>query len=184
MFASSLGAEHAQGTGQVVGLHELEQLLNGLDADVLSLRAAFHMENLLLAVPMIQGQKMNGSAIKADLKYPMIACTDIAERAARRLLEGFTGHTGETVLGPEDRSMSEATRTLGEALGIPDVPYVEFPPESFKVALQGTGLSEEFASLLVESHLAINDGLIVAERTAENTTSTSLDEFLKGALGH
>jgi uncharacterized protein YbjT (DUF2867 family) len=183
VFASSLGAEHAQGTGQVVGLHQLEELLSGLDADVLALRAAFHMENLLGSIPMIQGQKMNGGVVKADLKYPLIACADIAERAAQRLLQGgFTGHSVETVLGPEDRSMSEATRALGEALGIPGVPYVEFPPEGVKAALQGIGWSEEFASLLVESQIAINEGLITAERTAENTTPTSLEEFLRGAL--
>jgi uncharacterized protein YbjT (DUF2867 family) len=183
VFASSLGAEHALGTGQIVGLHKLEELLSGLDANVLALRAAFHMENLLGSIPMIQGQKMNGGAVKADLKYPLIACADIAERAARRLLEGgFTGHSVETVVGPEDRSMSEATRALGEALGIPDVPYVEFPPEGLKAALQGMGWSEEFASLLVESQIAINKGLIGAERTAESTTPTSLEEFLKAAL--
>jgi uncharacterized protein YbjT (DUF2867 family) len=182
VFASSLGAEHAQGTGQVVGLHELEELLSGLDANVIALRAAFHMENLLGSVPMIQEQKMNGGVVKADLRYPLIACADIAERAAQRLLEGFAGHAVETVLGPGDRSMSEATRALGEALGMPDVPYVEFPPEGVKAALQGMGWSEEFASLLVESQQAINDGRIGAERTPKNTTPTSLEDFLKEAL--
>jgi uncharacterized protein YbjT (DUF2867 family) len=182
VFASSLGAEHAQGTGQIVGLHELEELLSGLDANMIALRAAFHMENLLANIPMIQGQKMSGGVVKADLQYPWVACADIAERAAQRLLEGFTGHAVETVLGPEDRSMSEATRALGEALGMPDVPYVEFPPEGVKAALQGMGLSEEFASLLVESQVAINDGRIGAERTAENTTPTSLEVFLRGVL--
>jgi uncharacterized protein YbjT (DUF2867 family) len=183
-MASSLGAEHSAGVGQVVGLHELEELLNGLDANVLALRAAFHMENFLGSVPMIQQQKMNGSAVKAELKFPMVACMDIAECAAQRLLEPtFTGHTVETVLGPEDRTMTEATRALGNALGMPDVPYVEFPPEGVKAALQGIGWSEEFASLLVESQLAINEGRMTAgERTPENTTPTTLEEFLKTTL--
>ena len=184
VMASSLGAEHSAGVGQVVGLHELEELLNGLDANVLALRAAFHMENFLGSVPMIQQQKMNGSAVKAELKFPMVACMDIAECAAQRLLEPtFTGHTVETVLGPEDRTMTEATRALGNALGMPDVPYVEFPPEGVKAALQGIGWSEEFASLLVESQLAINEGRMTAgERTPENTTPTTLEEFLKTTL--
>jgi hypothetical protein len=53
---------------------------------------------------------------------------DIAERAARHLHDrDFTGHTVETILSPEDVSMNEATRALGAALGIPDLPYVEFP---------------------------------------------------------
>ncbi len=182
---SSLGADRDRGVGQVVGLHELEELLFGLeDANVLSLRAAWHMENLLVALPMVKEQKMNGSAVKGDLRLSMIATVDIAERAARHLLHrDFTGHTVQTVLGPEDRSMSEATQALGEALGIPDVPYVEFPPEDVKAALQGIGMSEEFASLLVESQIAINENRIAGgERTTENTTPTRLEEFLTGAL--
>src|SRR6266496_3470287 len=133
VFLSSLGADRDRGVGQVVGLHELEELLFGLeDANVLSLRAARHL-----------------------------------------LRRDFTGHTVRTILGPEDRSMADATRALGAALGIPDLPYVEFPPEGVKAALQGMGMSEEFASLLVESQIAINDGRITSgERTTENTTPT------------
>jgi uncharacterized protein YbjT (DUF2867 family) len=62
VFASSIGAEKDRGTGPVTGLHELEELLFGLEgADVLLLRAAPHMEqNLLASIPVIQEQKMNG----------------------------------------------------------------------------------------------------------------------------
>jgi uncharacterized protein YbjT (DUF2867 family) len=183
---SSLGAHRDSGVGQVAGLHELEELLFRLQgASVLSLRAAWHMENLLAAVPMVREQKMNGSAIRGDLPFPMIATVDIAERAATRLRRrDFSGHTVETILGPEDRSMEEATRALGDALGIPDLPYVQFPPEGVKAALQGIGMSEEFASLLVESQVAINEGRILEglERTPESTTPTTLEEFLRGAL--
>ncbi len=83
------------------------------------------MENLLAAVPMVQEQKMNGSAIRGDLPFPMIACVDIAERAATHLLHReFASHSVETILGPKDVSMEEATRKLGAALGIPDLPNV------------------------------------------------------------
>jgi uncharacterized protein YbjT (DUF2867 family) len=187
VLASSVGAHQERGVGQIGGLHELEELLFGLeDANVLSLRAGWHMENLLAAVPMVQAQKLNGSAIRGDLRFPMIACVDIAERAAEHLLRrDFTGHTVEALLGPEDRSMQEATRALGEALGIQDLPYLELPPEGVKAALQGSGMSEEFASLLVDSQIALNQGRILegVERTPDSTTPTRLEAFLKEALG-
>jgi uncharacterized protein YbjT (DUF2867 family) len=186
VLASSIGANRDQGVGMVAGLHELEDLLFELeDANVLSLRAAWHMENLLASLPMIQQQKTNGSAIKADHRFPMIATVDIAERAAKHLIRReFTGHTIETILGPEDRSMSEATRALGAALGNPDLPYVEFPPEGVKAALQGIGMSEEVASQIVELQMAINENRMMDEvhRTAESTTPTRLEDFLKAAL--
>ena len=186
VLASSLGAEKDRGVGPIAGLHELEELLFGLEeANVLSLRAAWHFENLLASLPMIRGQKINGGAVKGDHKFPMMATVDIAERAAQHLLHrDFTGHSVETVLGPEDVTMREATSALGAALGIPDLPYVEFPPEGVKAALQGAGMAEEVASLIVESQIAINENRVMdeVERTAESTTPTRLEDFLKGAL--
>ncbi len=186
VMASSIGADRDRGLGPINGLHELEELLFGLeDANVLALRAAWHMENLLASLPMIQGQGVNGGAIRGDHAYPMIATVDIAERAARHLLDrDFTGHTVETILGPQDVTMNEATRVLGAALGKPDLPYVEFPPEGVKAALQGIGMSEEFASLLVESQIAINEDRVLddAGRASATTTPTGLEEFLRGAL--
>jgi uncharacterized protein YbjT (DUF2867 family) len=186
VMASSIGADRDRGVGPVAGLNELEGLLFELEgANVLSLRAAWHMENLMLSIPLIQQQKVNGSAVKGDHEFPMIATVDIAERAAPHLLRrDFTGYSVETILGPEDVTMNGATRALGAALGIPDLAYVEFPPEGVKAALQGSGMSEEFASLLVESQIAINEDRVMDEvrRTPESTTPTRLEEFLKNAL--
>lgn len=186
VLASSVGAHREQGVGQVAGLHELEELVFALaGANVLALRAAWHMENLFAAVPMVREQQINASAIDGDLRFPMIATVDIAERAATHLLRrDFSGHMVETVLGPEDRSLEEATRALGDALGIPGLPYVQFPPEGVKAALQGIGMSEDFASLLVESQIALNAGRILegVERTVETNTPTRLEDFLEEAL--
>jgi uncharacterized protein YbjT (DUF2867 family) len=186
VMASSFGADRDRGVGPISGLHELEELLFGIeDANVLSIRQGWHMENLLAAIPMIQEQKINGTAIKGDHPFPMMATVDAAERAARRLSRrDFTGHTVETVLGPEDRTMNEATRVLGDVLGIPELPYVEFPPEGMKAALQGIGMSEEFASQLVEMQTAINEDRLLdeVERTEQSTSPTTLEEFLRNAL--
>jgi uncharacterized protein YbjT (DUF2867 family) len=186
VLASSIGANRDRGVGPVAGLHEIEELLFGLEGtNVLSLRAAWHMENLLASLPMIQNHTINGSAIRGDHRFPMIATVDVAERAAQHLLHSdFAGHTVEAILGPEDVSMNEVTRALGAALGIPDLPYVEFPPEGVKMALQGIGMSEEAASLVVESQIAINEDRVLdgVERTAETTTPTRLDAFLRGAM--
>jgi len=45
-------------------------------------------------------------------------------------------------------------------------------------------MSEEFASLLVESQIAINEDRVLdgVERTAETSTPTRLDAFLRGVL--
>jgi uncharacterized protein YbjT (DUF2867 family) len=183
---SSIGADRDGGVGPVAGLHELERLLFELDnANVLALRAAWHMENLLASVPLIQSQGINGSAIKGDHKFPMIATVDVAREAAERLIRrDFVGHGSKTLLGPEDVSMNDATGALGAVLGLSDLPYVEFPPEGVKGTLLGAGMSEEAASLLVESQIAINEDRVMDEvrPTADETTPTRLEEFLRDAL--
>jgi uncharacterized protein YbjT (DUF2867 family) len=187
VMASSLGAEREQGVGPVNGLHELEGLLFGLEnTHVLSNRAALHMEqNLLPAIPVIQTHKFNATALRADLKFPLIATADVAEQAASHLIRrDFAGHNIETALGPQDVTMEEATRAIGDAIGVPDVRYVQLTAEEAKAALQGVGMSEEFASLLVEAQIAVNEGLFdEVVRTPESTTPTTIQDFLKGALG-
>ena len=183
---STVGAGPADPVGPPAGMRELEQRLARLqDRNLLVLRSAFYMENLLAALPLIQSQGVNGAAIDGDLPIPMIATQDVAAEAAARLLRrDFTGHQVKQLLGPEDVSMRAATRAIGERLGLPDLPYVQFPPDGVKGALAGAGMSEEVASLMVEMQLAINQGKPFGEvrRTAGSTTPTTLEAFLKEAL--
>jgi uncharacterized protein YbjT (DUF2867 family) len=183
---STVGAGQVDVVGPPAGLRELEQRLARLrDRDLLLLRSSFYMENLLAALPMIQSQGVNGSAIDGDLPIPMVATQDVAAEAAARLLRGdVTGHQVKQLLGPEDVTMRAATRAIGERLGLPELPYVQFPPDGVRAALAGAGMSAEAAALMVEMQLAMNRGrkFAGARRTAEATTPTTLEAFLKEAL--
>ena len=115
----------------------------------------------------------------------MIATQDVGRAAAERLVRrDFTGHQVKMLLGPEDVSMREATRAMGSLLGLPELPYVEFPPADMKGALLAAGMSEEAASLIVDMQLALNEGRPFddVQRTAKATTPTRLKEYLKNAL--
>jgi len=80
--------------------------------------------------------------------------------------------------------MAEATRAIGVRLGLPDLPYVEFPPDGVKASLVGAGMSEEAAGLVVDVQLAFNEGRYFdgVHRTAASTTPTRLEDFLATAL--
>lgn len=183
---STVGADRSDAAGPPAGLREYEQMLFDLeDTNVLVLRSASYMDNLLSNMPLIQSQHINGSAIAGDLKFPMIATQDVAREAAERLVRrDFTGHGAKMLLGPEDVSMREATRAIGSVLSMPELPYVEFSPGDMKGALIGAGMSEEAASLIVDMQLAVNEGRLFDgfTRTAETTTPTELEDFLQNAL--
>ena len=183
---STVAAGDAGASGPAAGLRELERGLSGLpDRSVLVLRSPFYMENLLAGIPLIQAQGINGSAIDADLELPMIATGDVAAEAAGRLLgRDFSGHRVKLLVGPEDVSLRAATRALGQRLGLPDLAYVQFPPDGVRAALRGAGMSEEGAAQMVELQLALNrSGPFSAVRAAADAVApTRLAAFLEDAL--
>jgi uncharacterized protein YbjT (DUF2867 family) len=181
---STVGADLSDAPGPPGGLYGFERDLGELETNVLVLRSAY-MDYLLASVPMIQEQKVNGSAVKANVRFPVVATLDVAREASDRLRRrDFAGHEVKLLLGPEDITMAEATRAIGARLGMPDLSYVEFPPDGVKESLVGVGISEEVAGLLVDLQLALNERRYfeAVHRTPESTTPTRLEDFLATAL--
>jgi hypothetical protein len=52
-----------------------------------------------------------------------------------------------------------------------------FPYDEAEKGLMSSGLSPDMSRLYVEMTKALNDGRIIAKRTAENTTPTSFEVF-------
>lgn len=180
---SSVGAHLSEGTGPILGLRDFEAKIERLrDAGAVHLRPAYFMENHLWSIPVIRGQGVNGSPVRPDVPLPMVATKDIADAAARLLLEeSFTGHAVRYLLGPRDLTMSEATRILGETIGNPGLGYVQFPEEEARKAMAGMGMSGSAIEAMLEMQRGFNAGKIrpTRERSAENTTPTPLEEFAK-----
>jgi uncharacterized protein YbjT (DUF2867 family) len=176
---SSVGAELTEATGPIVGLHRQEERLNKINGlNVLHLRAAFFMENQLMNIDLIHSRGVNGSAIRGDIKFPMIATKDIAAFAAERLMKcDFTGSSIRYLLGQRDLSMIDATEIIGRKINNPSLVYVMFPYDEAEKGFMSAGLSPDMSRLYVEMAKAFNDGRIIAKRTAENTTPTSYEVF-------
>ncbi len=177
---SSQGADRPEGTGPIVGLHEMEDRLNALaGVNVLHLRAAYFMENLSMNISLIKRSGIMGSAIRGDLRIPMIAAKDISGRATELLVRrDFTGQRVQDLLGQRDVSMDEVAGIIGRKIGRPGLRYVQFSYEETEKALIEMGLSKDLSRLYVEMSRAFNDGVVVAgKRTQESTTPTSIEEF-------
>jgi uncharacterized protein YbjT (DUF2867 family) len=179
---SSVGADKAEGTGPVAGLHYLEQTLNripGLNA--LHLRPGYFMENTLAQIGIIQTMEMTGGPLRPDLALPMIATRDIGTAAAKALLAlDFRDKRTRELLGQRDLSYAEAATIIGNAIGKPDVKYVQLPDEQVLGAFLQMGLSANVADLILEMSSALNSGYMkpMEERNAENTTPTSFESFV------
>lgn len=179
---SSMGAHTPVGTGPVAGLFRQERRLNRLPSThVLHLRPTFFLENFLANIPMIQHQGINGNAMRGDLSMNFIAVGDIGAYAAKRLLAlDFAGKDVQELIGSRDATPTEITRLLGEAIGKPDLPWVQFPYEDFAQALQGFGISASMANSYAEMMRYFNSGAAnVIPRDAQNTTPTSPEQWVK-----
>lgn len=177
---SSVGADLPEGTGPIAGLHHQEARLNRIKGlYVLHLRPATFMENLLMNLDLIKTRGVTGNSIRGDLKFPMIATKDIAAYAAERLVRrDFTGSSVHYLLGRRDLSLIEATEIIGRKINKPGLSYTMFPYADAEKGLVAMGLSADVSRVYVEMGRAFNDDLIKYEqRTAENTTPTSFEEF-------
>jgi uncharacterized protein YbjT (DUF2867 family) len=179
---SSVGASLASGTGPVVGLYNLEQKLNQIgSANVLYLRAGYFMENTLPQVNAIRQMNAVASPLRPDLKLPMIATRDIGTAAADLLLHPtIQGKQTRELLGQRDLTYTEVASTIGNAIGKPDLQYVQAPDDQFRGALVQMGMSEPFAKLLLEMISSLNSGKMRAlePRTQQNTTPTTYETFV------
>jgi uncharacterized protein YbjT (DUF2867 family) len=179
---SSVGADKSTGTGPVVGLHNLEQKLNQIDStNVLHLRPGYFMENTLPQVGVI---RMAGAVIgplRPDLKLSMIATRDIGAAAADALLSlAFRGKQTRELLGERDLDYTEVATSIGKAIGKPDLGYINPPDDQVRAALVRSGMSDQFAGLILEMVGSLNSGYMRAlePRTSRNTTPTSYETFV------
>jgi uncharacterized protein YbjT (DUF2867 family) len=180
---SSIGADKEAGTGPVAGLHEFEEILNRVAGlNVLHLRAGYFMENTLGQAEAISKMGYAVGPLRGDLKLPMIATSDIGNKAAELLLAlDFKGKQTHELLGQRDLSMDEAASIMGKAIDKPNVKYVQLPSEQIQPVFLQLGMSPNVAGLILEMAAGLNSGHMRAlePRTKENTTPTSFETFVK-----
>jgi uncharacterized protein YbjT (DUF2867 family) len=179
---SSQGAHLAKDSGVVLGLNKMENLFNQIDGlNCLHLRPSYFMENSMGMIGMIKQSGILGSPVNSKMTFPIIATKDIAEYATKRLLAlDFTGHNTQDLLGKKDVSYIEIAKVYGEAIGKPELQYVEVSYDDFKNALVNQmGASVSVADNYNVFIKAFNDGKITetAKRNAESTTPTGIEDF-------
>jgi uncharacterized protein YbjT (DUF2867 family) len=183
----------------------MEQRLNRLAIpELVHLRGAFFMENLLQGARQIAESGVFLWPFRPDRPTPMVAAADVGERAAElltarsfdewdtrgysvRLREAlgllaepaFAEPRVDEVLGPRHYTLDEATRILGAAVGRTDVRYAQIPYDEARRAMIDAGMSPSFADAVMETARSFNDGLAWEQeaRSRRNTTRTTLEQF-------
>lgn len=177
---SSVGSHMHEGNGIMAGTAEQEVRLNQLsEVNVLHIRSAYFMENFLRTIALVKNMGFNSTVAAGDISIPMVATRDVAAIVAGHLANlDFSGKTVHAVMGPRDYTMSEFTGIIGQAIGKPDLAFVQSPLEQVRKTFLGNGFSEDFVDNLLEMGTAIKTGFMNFEkRDSASTTATTAEEF-------
>ena len=174
---SSIGAHLAEGAGPVSGIHRVENLMNKLEnVNIIHLRPGYFYTNLYNSVGMIRQAGILGSNNGANDLMVMADPSDIAKVAAKHLLDlSFSGKSFEYIAS-DVRTNAEVAAVIGNAIGKPGLPWVEFTDEDTKQAMMQNGLPEELAKNFVEMGAGIRSGIFF-EDFNEKGNGVKLEEF-------
>jgi uncharacterized protein YbjT (DUF2867 family) len=178
VLLSSIGAQHASGTGPIVGLHRAEEQLRREARPSRSFERVTHGEPGSSLATLAQGFVSN--FVPASLAIDMVPTIDIGRLAASLLLEG--GKESQVVeLGGPAVSMNDVAAALGRITGKP-VRVEEAPLDAVVPAFTGFGMPKDLAELYREMLEAIMNGRVKFEGTHRRiTATTSIETFLRGA---
>ena len=178
---SSIGAHLPDGCGPVSGLYRAEQALNTLtDIAIRHLRPGFFYYNFLSNVSMVkQMQIIGGNYGDAETNMVLADTGDIAAVAAEELLQlNFKGHSIRYIASDE-RKTGEVAKTFGQAIGKPELPWVEFTDEQTLQGLQQAGLTQELAKNYTEMGAAMRTGIMQEDywKNKPALSKTKLEDF-------
>src|SRR6188768_4349746 len=181
---SSIGAHLPEGCGPVVGLYRGEQLLNELkNTNIKHLRPAYFFANFLGNVGMVKNMNIIGGNFGGDnFKMVLADTNDVAEVAFEELSNlNFKGHTVRYIASDE-RSTSDIARTIGVAIGKPELPWITISDEQAFGGMTQMGFPENAAKNFAEMGHAMQSGIMFEDywnHHPDKLGKTKLEDFAK-----
>jgi hypothetical protein len=80
--------------------------------------------------------------------------------------------------------MTEVAAVIARGIGKPDLRYQQFPYDQVQQVLTQLGVPPKGAAMYIEMYKSINAGVLVPlePRSKENTTPTSIEQFVQDAF--
>ncbi|MFG2416160.1 NmrA family NAD(P)-binding protein [Streptomyces goshikiensis] len=173
---SSIGAQHAQGTGNIVTTHILEQALAPVGARFV--RAGNFMTNWLPSLPALRDGVLPSFFAPLDRPIPHVAVPDIAATVVREL-QRSDSRTVE-LAAAADYSPNDVAAAYAHALGRPVTAQV-VERGQWHQAHADMGLPPAAIGNWLEMWEGFNTGHILFESAPERGRTT-MEDFAKAAI--
>jgi uncharacterized protein YbjT (DUF2867 family) len=164
---SSIGAQHAAGTGVIATLNRFEALLGGVAPATAFLRSGHFVETWGEVAETVLSESVLPTFLDPVQKIPMVSTIDVGRAAAALLCENWTGKRVAELGGPEDWSAGDVAAAFAEVLDHP-VKAMLVPPGERAAVLAADGVPAEVASALLGMYEGIADGLFARESDSEH----------------
>jgi uncharacterized protein YbjT (DUF2867 family) len=159
VFLSSVGAQHASGTGIIQSVHQGEQALSASGVPCTFVRAAYFVQNWGAVLPVAKQDGVLPSFLPADFTFPQVSSVDVGNVAADALLDGPRGKRILELAGPRDASAREVAASVSKLLGRP-VQVVEAPVSAVVPTFMSFGISSNIASLYQAMYEGVINGRV------------------------
>lgn len=181
---STLGHGYPGNAGLLSAALAMDELIQSTGVSYRALAMPYFMENLLGQAGTIRQQGMFFLANAADRPLATVAIADIAEVAARLLLDGsWSGQDGLPVAGPDDHLTPDGmAQVMSGVLGRP-VRFQQVPVAEYKATMLRRGVSQAWAQGVADMIEAQNDGIYARQpRTPQPATPTSFRQWCADIL--
>jgi uncharacterized protein YbjT (DUF2867 family) len=161
---SSIGAHLEQGSGILLGAHDVEQILNELSSDIAitHLRPTSFYYNLFGYIDMIEAVGAISANYGADNKILWVSPIDIAAVIAEEIATPLVGRKVRYVAS-EELTGNETASILGAAIGKPDLNWIIISNAEMLGGLEAAGMNPQIAAGLVEMYASLHSGVLAAD---------------------
>jgi uncharacterized protein YbjT (DUF2867 family) len=161
---SSIGAHLDEGSGILLGAHDVEQILNELSSDIAitHLRPTSFYYNLLGYIDTIKAVGSIAANYGEDDKIPWVSPIDIAAVIAEEIATPLVGRKVRYVAS-EELTGNETASILGAAIGKPDLNWIVISNTQMLGGLESAGMNPQIAAGLVEMYASLHSGLLAED---------------------
>lgn len=182
ILLSSFGAELSEGTGFILGSHEVEKVFATLPEEVLitTMRPASFYYNLLGFATLIKKTGIISANYGADDLIAIVSPLDIADAIAGEIEHPSTFRNIRYV-SSEELTGNEIARILGEAIGKRDLQWKLISDQEMLERAKQMGLSESNAALMVDTYACLHSGKLAEDYNKHRPVpgKVKLTEFAK-----
>lgn len=180
---SSMGAQHREGTGNLVMSYMLEHAFDGLGLTRVFIRPAYYFSNWLGYLDAARESGVLPTFFPVDLKIPMICPGDVGHFAADVMLNDDGDMTIYELSGPASLSSADVANVFSDVLN-KEIRAQQIPRNQWDETLRSIGFSADGIRNFAEMTEAVIAGRSQPEGdgTINAQAETTLQDYLEKEL--